>query len=153
MAGTPPRGPLFPPVYMLAALLLMAVLHFYFPLWQFDAPFHRHAGIALGALFIALIVWAAFLFHRAKTGIVPFTPATFLVAGGPYRFTRNPMYLGMAGVLLGAAVFLGTLTPFFVVPAFVALINERFILAEEAMLEEAFGSAYLDYKARVHRWL
>ena len=153
MSPTPPRGPCVPPVYALAGLLLMGALHLYFPVWQFAAPFHRHAGIALIALAVALTLWAAFLFHRAKTGVVPFTPATFLVASGPFRYTRNPMYLGMAGFLLGTAVFLGTLTPFFVVPVFVALIQARFILAEEAMLEEAFGSPYLDYKARVRRWL
>lgn len=153
MPAKPPRGPLVPPVYFLAALLLMAGLQLYFPVWHFAAPYHRHAGIALMALFIALILWAAWLFHRAHTGIVPFTPATSFVAAGPYRYTRNPMYLGMAGVLLGAAVFLGTLTPFFAVPVFTALIQARFILAEEAMLEETFGGVFLDYKARVRRWL
>ncbi|MGH8742056.1 MAG: methyltransferase family protein, partial [Burkholderiales bacterium] len=71
----------------------------------------------------------------------------------PYRFTRNPMYLGMSGALLGAAVYLGSLTPFVVVPAFMALLADRFIAPEEAFLERAFGQAYLDYKARVRRWL
>ena len=153
MSPMPPRGPCVPPVYVLAALLLMGAFHLYFPVWQFAFPYYRHAGIALIVLAVALILWAAFLFHRARTGIVPFTPATFLVAGGPYRHTRNPMYVGMAGVLLGAAVFLGSIAPFIVIPVFIALIDRRFILAEEAMLEGAFGSPYLDYKARVRRWL
>ena len=118
MNRAPARGPCVPPVYVLVALLLMGAFHLYFPVWQFAFPYYRHTGIALIALAVALILWAAFLFHRAKTGMVPFTPATFLV-----------------------------------IPAFIALIDKRFILAEEAMLEEAFGSAYLDYKARVRRWL
>ena len=153
MSPMPPRGPCVPPVYVLAALLLMGAFHLYFPVWQFAFPYYRHAGIALIVLAVALILWAAFLFHRARTGIVPFTPATFLVAGGPYRHTRNSMYVGMAGVLLGAAVFLGSIAPFIVIPAFIALIDRRFILAEEAMLKEAFGTPYLDYKAKVRRWL
>jgi protein-S-isoprenylcysteine O-methyltransferase Ste14 len=63
------------------------------------------------------------------------------------------MYLGMAGTLLGAAVYLGTLTPFIVIPAFMAVITERFILGEEAKLEAAFGREHLDFKAKVRRWL
>jgi protein-S-isoprenylcysteine O-methyltransferase Ste14 len=118
----------------------------------FVAPY-RYAGIVVIALALGLAAWGALLFRRAGTGIVPFSPATALVTRGPYRFTRNPMYLGMAGTLLGAAILLGSLTPFVVIPAFMAVIAERFIAREEAMLEQAFGSAYLDYKARVRRWL
>jgi protein-S-isoprenylcysteine O-methyltransferase Ste14 len=149
----PPRGPLIPPVYGLAALVLMGVLHVFLPGMEFAAPGSRYVGIAVMALGLAPILWASHLFNRVKTGIVPFTPATFLVRDGPYRFTRNPMYLGMAVMLLGVAVFLDSLTPFAVVPLFVVLIDWRFIRAEEAMLEQAFGAAYLDYKAAVRRWL
>ena len=142
-----------PPVYFLAALLLMALLHQVLPLAQiFFAPY-RYAGIVLMALAVAPILWAALLFRRAGTGIVPFSPATALVLGGPYRFTRNPMYLGLAGTLLGAALLMGSLSPFAVIPAFMALIADRFIAPEEAMLERAFGRDYLDYMAKVRRWL
>jgi protein-S-isoprenylcysteine O-methyltransferase Ste14 len=142
-----------PPVYFLAALLLMALLHQVLPLAQiFFAPY-RYAGIVIMALAVAPILWAALLFRRAGTGIVPFSPATALVLSGPYRFTRNPMYLGLAGTLLGAALLMGSLSPFAVIPAFMALIADRFIAPEEAMLERAFGRDYLDYMAKVRRWL
>ena len=153
MSAEPPRGPLVPPAYFLAALAVMALLHWYFPLLELFGDPYRYAGILLIALSIGLVLWAALLFKLANTGIVPFTPTTALVAAGPYRFTRNPMYLGMAGTLLGAAVLLGTLAPFVAIPLFVALIEWRFILAEEAVLLASFGSAYADYKARVRRWL
>ena len=153
MSPEPPRGPLVPPVYFLAALAVMALLHFYLPIMKLFADPYRYAGAALVVLSMGLVLWAAILFKRADTGIVPFTPTTALVAAGPYRFTRNPMYLGMAGTLLGAAVLLGTLAPFVAIPLFVALIEWRFILAEEAVLLASFGSAYADYKARVRRWL
>jgi len=149
----PPRGPLIPPVYGLAALLLMGVLHVFLPLMEFGAPGARYVGVAVMALGLVLPLWASHLFKRVRTGIVPFTPATFLVLRGPYRFTRNPMYLGMTIMLLGVAVFLDTLAPFAVIPLFVVAIDRRFVRAEEAMLEQVFGSAYLDYKARVRRWL
>ncbi len=149
----PPRGPLLPPVYVVAGLLAMMLLHLYFPVWEFGAPGARYAGITLVVIGVAIILWAALLFNRAKTGIVPFSQVTFLVLGGPYLYTRNPMYIGMALTLLGAAVFLASLAPFFVLPLFVLIINNRFILAEEAMLEEAFGEAYREYRAKVRRWL
>lgn len=152
MAGQARRVDI-PPVYLLAALLLMALLHQVLPLARILFAPYRYAGIVIMALALALILWAALLFHRARTGIVPFSPATSLVLGGPYRFTRNPMYLGMAGILLGAAILMGSLSPFAVIPAFMALIAERFIAPEEAMLERAFGRGYLDYKAKVRRWL
>jgi protein-S-isoprenylcysteine O-methyltransferase Ste14 len=85
--------------------------------------------------------------------VVPFSDATVLVTAGPYRFTRNPMYLGMAGILAGTAIWLGSITPWLVLPAFMRLIAERFIAPEEAMLERAFGSRYREYCAAVRRWL
>jgi len=149
----PPRGPFIPPVYFLGALAAMAILHRYWPFLQLlEAPY-RYSGIIVIVLSIALILRAGLLFKRAGTGIVPFTPATSLVAVGPYRFTRNPMYVGMAGILLGVALLFGTLAPLLMVPIFAALIQWRFILAEEAMLTANFGEAYKDYRARVRRWL
>jgi protein-S-isoprenylcysteine O-methyltransferase Ste14 len=142
-----------PPTYFLMALVLMALLHYAIPLAQILVAPYRYAGFVIMALGIALGLWALQHFRRVRTGIIPFSPATALVTSGPYRFTRNPMYLGMAGTLLGAALFMGSLTPFIVIPAFMAVIAERFIAPEEAMLERNFGHAYLAFKAKVRRWL
>jgi protein-S-isoprenylcysteine O-methyltransferase Ste14 len=153
MEEKPARGPSVPPVYVIVALLAMGAFHVGFPIARFlPAPYH-YAGPVLMMLGLALMLWAALHFRRARTAIIPFQPVSALVTSGPFQYTRNPMYLGMAGFLLGAAVYLGTITPFIVLPAFVGLIQERFILAEEAMLEEAFGHRYIDYKGAVRRWL
>lgn len=153
MATTPARGPLVPPVYALGTLLLMIALHYVFPVARIvPEPLHV-AGLALIAIAFALDLWSAFLFLRARTAMIPFKPSSALVATGPYRFTRNPMYLGMAGALFGAAVYLGTLMPFFALPLFIMAINTRFIAAEEALLEETFGEAYTRYKEKVRRWI
>jgi protein-S-isoprenylcysteine O-methyltransferase Ste14 len=142
-----------PPLYFLVALLVMGFFHAVVPgAYIIQAPY-RYGGIVLMVLAIGLILWAAALFRRAGTNIRPYLPSTALVVSGPYRFTRNPMYLGMAGTLLGVAVFLGSITPFVVIFAFMGLIKERFILLEEAKLEAAFGSEYVQYKERVRRWL
>jgi protein-S-isoprenylcysteine O-methyltransferase Ste14 len=142
-----------PPLYFLVALLVMGFFHGVVPgAYIVQAPY-RYGGIVLMVLAIGLILWAAALFRRAGTNIRPYLPSTALVVSGPYRFTRNPMYLGMAGTLLGVAVFLGSITPFVVIFAFMGLIKERFILPEEAKLEAAFGGDYVQYKERVRRWL
>lgn len=147
------RCVIVPPVYFLAALALMAFFHGVFPMVQVLGSPYRYAGVVLIAVAIALILWAALHFRRAGTAIRPFEPSSALVTSGPYRFTRNPMYLGMAGTLLGAAVLMGSITPFVVIPAFAALMKERFILNEELTMASTFGQAFLDYKARVRRWL
>ena len=144
---------LVPPVYFLVALVLMGFFHVVAPGAYIIGEPYRYGGIVLMALALALIVWSAALFRRAGTNIRPYLPSTALVIAGPYRYTRNPMYLGMAGMLLGAGVYLGSITPFIVIPAFMALLTERFILPEEAKMEAAFGQPYLEYKARVRRWL
>jgi protein-S-isoprenylcysteine O-methyltransferase Ste14 len=131
----------------------LAVFHVAFPVARPVEEPYRYGGIVIAALGVALDAWALVLFLRARTGVIPFSEATALVLRGPYRWTRNPMYLGMAAILLGFAIYLGSVTPFIVIPAFMALIAERFIAPEEEMLEKAFGQPYLDYKARVRRWL
>jgi protein-S-isoprenylcysteine O-methyltransferase Ste14 len=142
-----------PPHWLTISVLLEIALDRWVPVIEIVPRPISYGGavfIVCGAL---LALWAARLFAIAKTGIVPFSESTSLVTGGPYRFTRNPMYLGMVIVLLGLAVILGSLTPFFVVPAFVVLITYLFILPEEGHMERTFGEAYLERKRRVRRWI
>ena len=92
-------------------------------------------------------------FWRARTTILPFQEASRFVAVGPYRFTRNPMYVGLAAVSLGVALILRALwaAPF-VLGA--CLFLDRFVIrAEEVHLEARFGDDYRAYQRRVRRWL
>jgi protein-S-isoprenylcysteine O-methyltransferase Ste14 len=75
------------------------------------------------------------------------------VTGGLYRYTRNPMYLGMVSVLIGAALLFGTLSAWLPIPVFVWIIHNNFIRVEERFLEGIFGGQYLQYKNKVRRWL
>ena len=152
-----PRIIALPPLVFAAAVLAGIALNSVAP-----APFtpgghalaiRSVAGVLIVVVGASLARWAHRHFLRHATNALPWRPTNTLVPSGPYRFTRNPMYLGMAGILLGAAVYMGSITPFIVIPAFMALISERFIVPEEAKLEATFGRAYLDYKARVPRWL
>jgi protein-S-isoprenylcysteine O-methyltransferase Ste14 len=151
--AVPTKGRVLPPVYFLLALVAMAALHYLVPIAQPISSPIRYTGIVLVVSAIALVLWAAFLFRRAGTTIKPFQESSALIASGPYRITRNPMYVGMAGALLGIAILLGSLAPFLVVPAFAALIQSKFIRAEEAALESTFGDVFRDYKSKVRRWL
>lgn len=114
-------------------------------------------GAALGlALAGGLIALAGVLeFRRARTTVNPLAPAkaSALVTGGIYRITRNPMYLGMLGVLIGWAVYLGNAAALFGLPAFVWLLNTFQIKPEERALKAQFGSAFDRYAGRVRRWL
>jgi len=92
-------------------------------------------------------------FRKAGTGIRPFEEATSLVTTGFYRFTRNPMYLGMFLMLIGVAILLGSIGAVFPAIVFIMIIRNNFVLGEEQFMEASFGQQYLDYKARVRRWL
>lgn len=146
------RGPL-PPVFFLVALLLSLGLHYGIPVATVIAPPWSYFGIVLLVAGFTIAIVCAGAFARAKTAIRPFQESSVLVTSGFYRYTRNPMYLGMLLVLLGVDVFLGSISPFLVPPLFVWLIQQRFIRREEAMLEERFGDEYRGFRQRVRRWL
>ena len=98
---------IFPPVWLLIACLAMFALHRWLPLVQFYAPMPAGWSMLLVAPGLVLVLIAAYGFKQAKTGVVPFSKSTALVTSGVYRFTRNPMYLGMALVLAGLATTVG----------------------------------------------
>jgi protein-S-isoprenylcysteine O-methyltransferase Ste14 len=149
----PGKRPILPPVYFLVAVALMACLHLLLPGAQLIGSPLRYSGLLLAAAALGLVLWAAGHFRRRGTTIKPFQDASALVLEGPYRLTRNSMYMGLVGILFGLGVLLGSASPFVVVPVFVILVDVRFIRAEEAALHRTFGAAYSDYKARVRRWV
>jgi protein-S-isoprenylcysteine O-methyltransferase Ste14 len=110
-------------------------------------------GIALIVGGIAMSANAAGKFRKAGTPVVPFERSTALVTTGLYRFTRNPMYLGLVTVLIGVAIVCGTVGPLIPIPMFVWIITQRFIVGEERFLQEIFGERYLAYKKSVRKWL
>ena len=144
---------LFPPKYLALAILLMIGLNRIAPLKQIvDWPW-RYLGLIPFAIGLWLVLWVNALFRRVGTTIKPFEESSFLVTQGPFRVSRNPIYLGMCIALFGVAVLLGSLSPFLVVPIFAFLIDARFIRAEEAILARKFGRPFDDYMSRVRRWL
>lgn len=149
----PTRPKILPPVYLLATLLLMVILHFFLPVAQADSLVLKIIGAVLMVSGIAMAAVSAGAFVKAKTPVIPFEPTTAVITTGLYRFTRNPMYLGMVLVLLGVASLLGSLSPIIPIPVFVVIIHNLFIRREEIFLEKLFGDEYTNYKATVRRWL
>jgi len=144
---------ILPPFYLLAALVLMGVLHVTLPLLQLIRPPYTLAGIALLVAGLCLLLLGSGAFRRAGTPVRPFEPATALVVEGLFGLSRNPMYTGMVLMLLGTAILLGSLAPFFIIPVFIVIIQEGYIRHEERFLEQHFGQAYREDKERVRRWL
>jgi len=94
-------------------------------------------------------------FFRKHTTINPIHPENtkVLVTTGTYRFTRNPMYIGLLFLLIGWAVLLGRLSPIFMLPIFIWIITIEQIIPEEKILEQKFGEQYRIYKNSVNRWM
>jgi protein-S-isoprenylcysteine O-methyltransferase Ste14 len=142
-----------PPLAFVAGFLLGLGLESLVPLA--GAP----STLAIAAAVIGVGVWLALdgsamaRFIAAKTNIVPGRPAHALVTSGPYRFTRNPMYVGMAFLYVGLALALSVLWALALLPAVLLIVDRRVIAPEERYLEAKFGEQYAAYKRRVRRWL
>ena len=144
---------ILPLVWLLVTLAGMLLLHVYLPLARYlHAPW-SWAGLGPLCLGVGLAATSARSFRKAGTGLIPFDEATALVTSGFFRYTRNPMYLGMVLSLLGTSMLLGSLATLLPVPVFAWVIQRNFILGEERFMAEAFGDEYRAYKRRVRRWV
>ena len=149
-----PRTLILPPAPYAAALLGG---------WWLDRHVHplpldgQVAGVPLGWLLVgvglALFGWTLSTLHRHRTTVNPYRGASELCTDGPFRFSRNPIYLGDWFILTGVSLLLNTLWPLLFAPLIWLMLRYGVIRHEEAHLEARFGDAYRDYKARVRRWL
>jgi protein-S-isoprenylcysteine O-methyltransferase Ste14 len=110
-------------------------------------------GGVLIALGLSLFVWALYTLYRHHTTVNPYRGARELCMDGPFRLTRNPIYLGDWLILVGVALWLRTWWPLLFAPLIWPIIRYGVIRHEEAHLESRFGEAYRRYRARVRRWL
>ena len=144
---------IYPPVWLLFGLVAVFSCSEFYPGPRFTSPVAQLGGSAIIVVGLLLLISANGLFTRAGTEVIPFREVKTLVTSGVYRYSRNPMYLGMVLVLLGCATTVGATTALLVPPVFMVIIEWRFIRPEEAMLRERFPEAYPAYCARVRRWL
>lgn len=147
----------FPPAIPLLTILLGVGLD---QVWPFDLGFGLPTperfwlgGLLVTGAILGLGLWSVLIFRRGGQNESPWKPTPHLVARGPFRFTRNPMYLQMVLVCIGVAVVLANGWILVLTPVGGWLLQRLAILPEEAYLERKFGEAYLAYKRRARRWL
>lgn len=149
-----PRTLLLPPAPYAAAL---------FGGWWLDRNVHalpwdwgaasQPLGWLLVGVGLVLFAWTLATFWRHRTTVNPYVAASHLCTGGPFRISRNPIYLGDWFILAGVAMLLETWWPLLFAPVIWVLLRYGVIRHEEAHLEAKFGDEYLSYKTRVRRWL
>lgn len=127
--------------------------------WLVPLPFlpaglpARWIGAIVFILALGLGVWALGTITRAGSNVPTNRPTTTIVESGPYRFTRNPIYMGMFGVVVGLAIAFDNLWLLVMLVPFVLVIRYGVVAREEAYLERKFGDVYRNYRRRVRRWL
>jgi protein-S-isoprenylcysteine O-methyltransferase Ste14 len=161
MTATPTReadpaatsGVVPPPFYYVAGFLIGVGIEAVFPI---DRP---PLAVTIMVTAFGIAGWLALdgaamlTFRRAGTSMMPVRPSAALVTTGPYRFTRNPMYVGMAFLYLAVALSLGVVWPLAVLPLVLVAVDRLVIAREEAYLRRRFGQPYRDYVEKTRRWV
>lgn len=145
-----------PPLVLVAAFAAAILLaQAYVPVLHVPMPGHEYAAVALVSLGFAVGAVSVLQFRHARTTVNPLSPhkASAVVSSGLYRWSRNPMYLGMALVLLGLAAWSSELIGYSLVPCFCWYLTRFQILPEEKALLTAFGPEFAGYMAKVRRWI
>jgi protein-S-isoprenylcysteine O-methyltransferase Ste14 len=122
-----------------------------FPMMQ--PEYALWTGSALIAVAAVIGVSAFAQFWRKRTSVMPYRPTTTIIESGPFRFTRNPLYLSLALGYIGISILLNAAWPLLLLPLVLLVMHRGVILREERYLEQKFGDEYIDYKTRVRRWL
>ena len=148
-----PPIPVPPPILMLVLLLLAALLTAIAPIAFVPVPLHGPIGVLLILVGLGFAAAGFFTFKSRGAPVRPGSDPTQLVLSGPYRITRNPMYLGLLFISIGC--FFAAESLWFIIPPilFFWVINFRIIPFEEQLMKEHFGAAYETYRQRVRRWL
>ena len=113
----------------------------------------RPIGVALIALGLILMLAAFVQFLRKRTSVIPWRPTTAIIQSGPFRLTRNPVYVADTLIYVGVAVMMNSAWPLFMLPLVLVIIHRGVIQREERYLEQKFGDDYISYKERVRRWI
>jgi protein-S-isoprenylcysteine O-methyltransferase Ste14 len=144
----------FPPPFLYVGLLLAGLLlDRLVPVDPLPHGLSRSLAAVLLLPGFGLIFYSLGLFRLARTSPLPMRPSATLVLSGPYRWTRNPMYLGMLLIYLGAALLFDIFWALVLAPVVVVLVTRLVIRKEERYLEAKFGEEYRGYLAQVRRWI
>jgi protein-S-isoprenylcysteine O-methyltransferase Ste14 len=142
-----------PPLLYLAALLAALALRWFWPLPIFARTLALALGIALAVLSIAFAIWGRRTMEAAGTNVNPTLPTTALVTSGPFRFTRNPLYVALTLFYSGLTVAFDTWWGLVLLIPLLLVMHFGVVLREERYLEQKFGETYRQYRSAVRRYL
>jgi len=151
-SGAPFLAP--PPVLMAATTGLGFVLNWFLPLGlSNDSSSLKWLALVFALTALILGFYCVAIFYRNKTSFHPGGHTEYIVIGGPYRFSRNPMYLSLLMLQLSLAMYFMSLWLLLTLPLLQLLLLKGVILPEEQYLDRRFGESYLKYKSQVRRWI
>ena len=142
-----------PPQLYLFAIILGGLVHLLWPLSLGFPVALTIVGLALLAVSLLLMIWASREFKRAETAVPHKIGASKLVTTGPYRYSRNPMYVSLTLLQLGIGFIMGSAWVLLALIPVLLIMNRGVIAREEAYMTNQFGQQYLNYKTAVRRWL
>lgn len=144
---------ILPPQLVVLLIVVAVVLGAVAPVAVLLGGRLRLIGVVPVIAGLSLTLGCASVFERRSTNIHTFRDPDVLVVDGAYRWTRNPMYLGFATILVGVAISAGSLSAWLAPVVFVLVADRWYIRFEEAKMTERFGAAYVDYRTRTRRWI
>jgi protein-S-isoprenylcysteine O-methyltransferase Ste14 len=147
------RDKLLPPSYLNIFLVVPIGLHFVLPIKRIVHSPYTYSGLVFILLGLALNTWSVRELKKRNTTIDFQEMPNRLVTDGPFRISRNPLYLGGVILSLGIAILLGSLITFVFPVALLLILDRLYIPAEETRLEKIFGQEYLEYRQKVRRWI
>ena len=143
----------WPPLIFLGCAIGGSLLHFIFPIRVMRYPAALSLGVVLAVVSASLAIWAARVMNAAGTNVRPDRPALTIVRSGPYRCTRNPMYLSLCLLQLALGFVLDVWIPLLFTIPLMLILHFGVIMREESYLEAKFGEQYLALKREVRRWI
>jgi protein-S-isoprenylcysteine O-methyltransferase Ste14 len=144
---------ILPPTVFFVFIGITVVVHLIFSIWKIIPRPYHYFGFFLMLLGTTLNLWADRIYKIEKTAISPYDRPSRLIESGPFRVSRNPMYLGMFMMVLGLAVFLRTGITLVVPLLFAVILDRVYIRHEESVMEKEFPAGFRNYRSRVRRWL
>ena len=142
-----------PPLIYAGPLAVGLLLNLKFPMRFLPRKVAAILGVTLIGASVGLVSRAFQRMRRAGTNVNPTEPATVLVMEGPFKFTRNPLYLSLTLFYAGVATLVNALWAMLLLPIVLFVVNREVIEREERYLERKFGEQYMKYKGRVRRWI
>jgi len=144
---------IYPPTHFYTYLIISIAFHFLLPVKQIIFTPYVLLGFLPAIAGALLNIWTDNLFKKLNTTVKPDQKPSVLIDYGPFKISRNPMYLGMALILIGAGIIMGSATAFIGAIFFIVAMETFFIPDEEKIMHEAFDEKFENYKKNVRRWI